>query len=74
MVVYKRRFNALSADRVVAELIDLVHALSHHEVALLDSNFPVDLRRAIAIAQRHCRLRREVSAGPSRPPRISSAA
>jgi anaerobic magnesium-protoporphyrin IX monomethyl ester cyclase len=51
MVFYKRRFNALSADRVVAELTDLVSRYRLDEVALLDSNFPVDLKRAIAIAR-----------------------
>jgi anaerobic magnesium-protoporphyrin IX monomethyl ester cyclase len=51
MVVYKRRFNALSADRVVAELIDLVTRYRIEEVALLDSNFPVQLPRALEIAR-----------------------
>lgn len=51
MVVYKRRFNAYSADRVVAELTELVQRYRISHVALLDSNFPVDLKRAIAIAQ-----------------------
>jgi radical SAM superfamily enzyme YgiQ (UPF0313 family) len=51
MVFYKRRFNALSADRVVAELTDLVPRYRVDEVALLDSNFPVDLKRAIEIAR-----------------------
>jgi anaerobic magnesium-protoporphyrin IX monomethyl ester cyclase len=51
MVFYKRRFNALSAERVVSELADLVVRYGIEEVALLDSNFPVDLRRALAIAR-----------------------
>jgi anaerobic magnesium-protoporphyrin IX monomethyl ester cyclase len=51
MVFYKRRFNALSADRVVSEVTDLVHRYRIEEVAMLDSNFPVDIRRAIAIAK-----------------------
>ena len=51
MVFYKRRFNALSADRVVHELTDLVTRYKIQEVALLDSNFPVDLKRAVAIAK-----------------------
>lgn len=51
MVVYKRRFNAYSAEHVVAELVGLVKQYRITNVALLDSNFPVDLRRAIAIAQ-----------------------
>jgi radical SAM superfamily enzyme YgiQ (UPF0313 family) len=50
-VFYKRRFNALSAERVVRELTDLVVRYRIDEIALLDSNFPVDLRRAIAIAK-----------------------
>jgi len=51
MVFYKRRFNALSADRVVDELTSLVPKYRIDEVALLDSNFPVDLRRALQIAR-----------------------
>jgi anaerobic magnesium-protoporphyrin IX monomethyl ester cyclase len=51
MVVYKRRFNAYSAEHVVAELTELVQRYRINNVALLDSNFPVDLKRAIAIAQ-----------------------
>jgi anaerobic magnesium-protoporphyrin IX monomethyl ester cyclase len=51
MVFYKRRFNALSAERVVSEVTDLVERHRVQEVALLDSNFPVDVRRAIAIAK-----------------------
>lgn len=51
MVVYKRRFNSLPAERVVAELTDLVTRYRIEEVALLDSNFPVDLPRALAIAR-----------------------
>jgi len=51
MVVYKRRFNAYTAEHVVAELIDLVARYRITNVALLDSNFPVDLKRAIAIAR-----------------------
>lgn len=51
MVFYKRRFNALSAERVVRELTDLVTCYRIEEVALLDSNFPVDLKRAMAIAK-----------------------
>ena len=51
MVFYKRRFNTLSAERVVGELASLVARYRIEEVALLDSNFPVDLRRALAIAR-----------------------
>jgi len=54
MVVYKRRFNAYSAEHVVAELTGLVQRYRIQSVALLDSNFPVDLRRAIAIAKGIC--------------------
>jgi anaerobic magnesium-protoporphyrin IX monomethyl ester cyclase len=50
MVFYKRRFNALSAERVASELAELVTRYRIEEVALLDSNFPVDLRRALRIA------------------------
>jgi anaerobic magnesium-protoporphyrin IX monomethyl ester cyclase len=51
MVFYKRRFNALSAERVVEEMTTLVKKYRIQEIALLDSNFPVDLKRAMAIAQ-----------------------
>jgi len=51
MVVYKRRFNAYAAEHVVAELTGLVRQYRITNVALLDSNFPVDLKRAIAIAR-----------------------
>jgi radical SAM superfamily enzyme YgiQ (UPF0313 family) len=51
MVVYKRRFNAYAAEHVVKELVGLVRKYRITNVALLDSNFPVDLRRAIAIAK-----------------------
>ncbi|ADW67648.1 B12-binding domain-containing radical SAM protein [Granulicella tundricola] len=51
MVVYKRRFNAYAAEHVVAELTGLVKRYRITHVALLDSNFPVDLKRAIAIAR-----------------------
>src|SRR5580692_1618747 len=51
MVFYKRRFNALSAERVAGEMIDLVTRYRTEEVALLDSNFPVQLPRALEIAR-----------------------
>jgi anaerobic magnesium-protoporphyrin IX monomethyl ester cyclase len=51
MVFYKRRFNGLSADRVIREVTDLVERHRIEEVALLDSNFPVDIRRALTIAR-----------------------
>jgi anaerobic magnesium-protoporphyrin IX monomethyl ester cyclase len=50
-VFYHRRFNAYSAEHVVAELIGLVKKYRIKEVALLDSNFPVDVKRAVAIAR-----------------------
>ena len=50
-VFYKRRFNAYSADRVVSDLTDLVPRHNFEEVALLDSNFLVDIKRALAIAR-----------------------
>jgi anaerobic magnesium-protoporphyrin IX monomethyl ester cyclase len=51
MVFYKRRFNALEAPRVVAEVTDLVERYRIEEVAMLDSNLPVDWRRARDIAR-----------------------
>jgi anaerobic magnesium-protoporphyrin IX monomethyl ester cyclase len=51
MVFYKRRFNALAADRVVREVTDLVARYRIDEVAMLDSNLPVDWRRAVDIAR-----------------------
>jgi len=51
MVFYKRRFNALPAERVVYELTTLVTRYGIKEVAFLDSNFPVDLHRALDIAR-----------------------
>jgi anaerobic magnesium-protoporphyrin IX monomethyl ester cyclase len=51
MVFYNRRFNAYEADRVVAEITDLVQRYDLSEVALVDSNFLVDVHRAVAIAQ-----------------------
>ena len=54
MVFYKRRFNALPADRVVQEMSSLASRYRIAEIALLDSNFPVDVRRAIAISKGIC--------------------
>ena len=51
MVFYKRRFNALEADRVVREVPELVARYRIDEVAMLDSNLPVDWRRAVEIAR-----------------------
>ncbi len=50
-VFYKRRFNAYRAERVVGEVTELVERHRLSEVALLDSNFPVDVKRAVAIAR-----------------------
>jgi anaerobic magnesium-protoporphyrin IX monomethyl ester cyclase len=51
MVFYKRRFNALAADRVVREVAELASRYHIEEVAMLDSNLPVDWRRALEIAR-----------------------
>ena len=51
MVFYKRKFNALTADRVVSEVTGLVERYRIEEVAMLDSNLPVDWRRAVDIAR-----------------------
>lgn len=50
-VFYKRRFNAYTAARVVAELAELAARYRLSEVAFLDSNFPVNIKRAVEIAQ-----------------------
>ncbi len=50
-VFYKRRFNALTVDRVVDEVTELVRRYHLEEVSFLDSNFPVDVKRAVAIAR-----------------------
>jgi radical SAM superfamily enzyme YgiQ (UPF0313 family) len=50
-VFYNRRFNAYSAQRVVSEVTDLVKRYRLDEVPLLDSNFPVNVKRAVEIAQ-----------------------
>jgi anaerobic magnesium-protoporphyrin IX monomethyl ester cyclase len=50
-VFYKRRFNAYRAERVVSDLAELVPRYRIQEVALLDSNFLVDVKRALAIAR-----------------------
>jgi anaerobic magnesium-protoporphyrin IX monomethyl ester cyclase len=51
MVFYNRRFNPYDTAQVVQELATLVREHRLTEVALLDSNFLVDVRRATAIAQ-----------------------
>jgi radical SAM superfamily enzyme YgiQ (UPF0313 family) len=50
MVFYNRRFNAFDVKQVVDEMVSLVRQHRLTEVALLDSNFLVDVRRALAIA------------------------
>src|ERR1019366_1859593 len=50
-VFYNRRFNAYSAARVVSEVTELVARYRLDEVAFLDSNFPVTVKRAVEIAQ-----------------------
>jgi len=50
-VFYKRRFNAYSAERVVSDMAELVPRHRIEEVALLDSNFLVDMKRALAICR-----------------------
>ncbi|HET9215878.1 MAG TPA: radical SAM protein [Terriglobia bacterium] len=50
-VFYERKFNAYPASRVVAEVTDLVSRYKLHSVAFLDSNFPVNVRRAGEIAR-----------------------
>lgn len=51
MVFYNRRFNANDVDRVVGEVTSLVREHQIEEVALVDSNFLVDVRRAVGIAR-----------------------
>jgi anaerobic magnesium-protoporphyrin IX monomethyl ester cyclase len=50
-VFYKRRFNAYRAERVVSDLTELVPRYGIEDVPLFDSNFLVDRKRALAIAQ-----------------------
>jgi anaerobic magnesium-protoporphyrin IX monomethyl ester cyclase len=50
-VYYGRRFDALSPKRVVEEVMGLTSRHRLREVALLDSNFLVDSRRALEIAR-----------------------
>jgi radical SAM superfamily enzyme YgiQ (UPF0313 family) len=51
MVFYNRRFNPLEAAAVVDGITRLVQQHRLEEVALVDSNFLVDTRRATAIAR-----------------------
>jgi radical SAM superfamily enzyme YgiQ (UPF0313 family) len=50
-VFYNRRFNAYSAARVVSEVTELVARYRVDEVPFLDSNFPVNVKRAVEIAK-----------------------
>lgn len=50
-VFYNRRFNALDAQRVIEEVTTLVARHRLTDVSLLDSNFLVDVRRALQIAR-----------------------
>jgi radical SAM superfamily enzyme YgiQ (UPF0313 family) len=51
MVFYNRRFNPLTAEQVAADVVSLVRRFQIAEVALVDSNFLVDTRRAMEIAR-----------------------
>jgi anaerobic magnesium-protoporphyrin IX monomethyl ester cyclase len=50
-VFYKRRFNAYQVDRVVNDLAEFVPRYNIEHVPLFDSNFLVDRKRAVAIAE-----------------------
>lgn len=50
-VFYSRRFNALTAARTITEMVELAQRYRVDEFALLDSNFPVDVHRAVAVAR-----------------------
>jgi len=58
MVFYNRRFNPLDAERIAEEVNSLVERYQVEEVALVDSNFLVDVRRAVAIARGFLQARR----------------
>jgi radical SAM superfamily enzyme YgiQ (UPF0313 family) len=51
MVFYNRRFNPQTVPGVVSEIVDLVKTYELDEIALVDSNFLVDTRRATALAR-----------------------
>ncbi len=51
MVFYNRRFNAYDASHTVAEVAELVERYKLTDIALVDSNFLVDVHRARAIAE-----------------------
>jgi radical SAM superfamily enzyme YgiQ (UPF0313 family) len=60
-VFYKRRFNGLSSERVVSEVIELVERYRLDDVAFLDSNFLVDVNRAVRIAAGFAESKTKVS-------------
>ncbi len=51
MVFYNRRFNPQTVSGVVSEIVHLVETFDLDEIALVDSNFLVDTRRATALAR-----------------------
>jgi radical SAM superfamily enzyme YgiQ (UPF0313 family) len=51
MVFYNRRFNPYGVEHVTEEMAELVRKYRLTEIALVDSNFLVDVRRAVAIAR-----------------------
>lgn len=51
MVFYNRRFNAYEAEHVVTEMAALAERFRLTDIALVDSNFLVDVHRAAAIAE-----------------------
>jgi radical SAM superfamily enzyme YgiQ (UPF0313 family) len=51
MVFYNRRFNALPPERVTEEVTGLVRKHGVDEIAMVDSNFLVDVHRAVAISR-----------------------
>jgi len=51
MVFYNRRFNAYDAERAAEEMVGLAEHYDLTDIALVDSNFLVDVHRAAAIAE-----------------------
>jgi radical SAM superfamily enzyme YgiQ (UPF0313 family) len=51
MVYYNRRFDPYETERVVTEMTTLASRYRLSEIALVDSNFLVDVPRAVAIAR-----------------------
>jgi radical SAM superfamily enzyme YgiQ (UPF0313 family) len=51
MVFYNRRFNPQTISGVVGEVTHLVKTYALDEIALVDSNFLVDTRRAVGLAR-----------------------